>query len=71
MAAGRTYANPRNTAAGALRQLDPRVTAHASDLAALLRHCRAAGGATADAMETLLRLEMLGFPVAREVQPAL
>jgi DNA ligase (NAD+) len=66
-AEGRSYANPRNTAAGALRQLDPRVTATRPitmlcyDIVAPLEEL------PPTQWKALARLEALGFPVARDV----
>jgi DNA ligase (NAD+) len=66
-AEGRTYANPRNTAAGALRQLDPRVTATRP----IRLLCYDIVGPPEELpptqWEALARLKVLGFPVAREV----
>jgi DNA ligase (NAD+) len=67
MAAGRAYANPRNTAAGALRQLDPRVTATRPISLLCYGIVAPPEERPPTQWETLLRLEMLGFPVAREV----
>ncbi|HKZ90564.1 MAG TPA: NAD-dependent DNA ligase LigA [Candidatus Limnocylindrales bacterium] len=57
------YANPRNSGAGSLRQIDPRVTA-SRNLSAwfyiLLEDGGAAGVTQSEALE---RLERLGFPV--------
>ena len=66
-AAGRFYANPRNTAAGALRQLDPRVTA-TRPIALLCYEIVAPPEEIPPTQwEALARLAELGFPVAQEV----
>lgn len=66
-AEGRTYANPRNTAAGALRQLDPRVTA-TRPISLLCYDVIAPPEAVpASQWQTLAQLEQWGFPVARDV----
>ncbi len=66
-AQGRTYANPRNTAAGALRQLDPRVTA-TRPISLLCYDIVAPPQALPDTQwQALAQLETLGFPVARQV----
>ncbi len=66
-AEGRTYANPRNTAAGALRQLDPRVTA-TRPITLLCYHIVAPPEEVPPTQwEALARLQVLGFPVARRV----
>jgi len=64
---GRAYANPRNTAAGALRQLDPRVTT--TRPISLLCYSIVAPPEEMPPMqsEALARLDALGFPVARNV----
>jgi len=61
----KTYVNPRNTAAGALRQLDPAVTA--SRPLTLLTYAIVAGeGALPTTQwETLKYLRALGFPVSK------
>ncbi len=60
----KTYLNPRNTAAGSLRQLDPALTA-SRPLTLLVYNIVAADGATpATQWETLEVLRRLGFPVS-------
>jgi DNA ligase (NAD+) len=56
-----TYANPRNTAAGSLRQLDPRVTAERG-LSTFIYAMDPAGTATSQS-QVLERLQELGFRV--------
>ncbi|MEA2683940.1 MAG: ligase [Chloroflexota bacterium] len=56
-----TYANPRNTAAGSLRQLDPRVTAERG-LSTFIYAMDPAGTATSQS-QVLERLKELGFRV--------
>ncbi len=58
-----TFANPRNAAAGSLRQLDPRVTASRSLDAFLYGIGRVEGVAVTGHMEGLNRLRELGFKV--------
>lgn len=59
----RTYVNPRNTAAGALRQLDSSITA-SRPLTLLIYQIVATDGDTpATQVETLEYLSALGFPV--------
>ena len=59
----RTYLNPRNTAAGSLRQLDPRLAA-SRPLTLLTYAVVDAEGVSLDTQwGTLLYLEALGFPV--------
>ena len=62
---GNTFVNPRNTAAGALRNLDPKVTA-SRPLDVLVYHIVLLQGADAPATQwdTLHFLRDLGFPVA-------
>lgn len=66
-AEGRNYANPRNTAAGALRQLDPRVTATRPISLFCYRIVGPPEAIPPTQWETLARLEQLGFPVAGDV----
>ncbi len=63
----RIYANPRNTAAGALRQLDPRITASRPLDLVCYSIVEAEGLEVTTQWETLAVLRALGFPVAREV----
>ncbi|MGH8162085.1 MAG: NAD-dependent DNA ligase LigA, partial [Gammaproteobacteria bacterium] len=63
----RTFVNPRNAAAGSLRQLDPKVTARRP----LAFYAYSVGGGEEDLKverqsELLDRLERLGLPVCRE-----
>ncbi len=61
----RTYQNPRNTASGALRQLDSRLTAE-RPISLLCYQIVAAEGVTLHTQwETLDYLRTLGFPVAQ------
>lgn len=64
---GRTYANPRNTAAGALRQLDPRVTDTRPISLLCYRIVAPPEERPPTLWEGLARLEALGFPIARDV----
>lgn len=62
---GKTYLNPRNTAAGSLRQLDPRITAQRPLkllVYAIVAHQN--GEIPTSQWETLEYLRALGFPVA-------
>ena len=63
----RPYLNPRNTAAGSLRQLDPALTAIRP--LTLLAYCIVDGRAESPhtQWETLQYLRDLGFPVSRDV----
>ncbi len=62
------YANPRNTAAGALRNLDPRVTA--TRPMTLYTYAVVVGPPQRTHWETLAYLRDLGFPVNRDSQYA-
>jgi DNA ligase (NAD+) len=64
---GRSYANPRNTAAGALRQLDPRVTATRPITLLCYQIVAPPAESMSTQWEALSRLEALGFPVAQDV----
>jgi DNA ligase (NAD+) len=66
-AAGRTYANPRNTAAGALRQLDPRVTATRPISLLCYGIVAPPEEVPTTQWQALAKLAALGFPVARNV----
>ena len=61
-----TYANPRNTAAGSLRQLDPRVTAE-RNLSTFIYAMDPAGTARSQSL-VLERLQELGFRVNRNYE---
>ncbi len=65
----KTFANPRNAAAGSLRQLDPRITANRP----LSWYCYAVGvvegGQLADTHSAMMQqLKQYGFPVCAEAQ---
>lgn len=64
----RTYLNPRNTAAGSLRQLDPTVTASRPLVMYTYQILSARGGIPQTQWETLEYLKAMGFPVSAEVQ---
>ena len=59
---GKTYQNPRNTAAGSLRQLDSRLVADKP--LAILAYAIVSGNPVASQWETLKYLKDLGFPVS-------
>ena len=62
----KTFANPRNAAAGSLRQLDPQVTASRPLTFFAYGTDAAAGGGYTRHSETLDALREWGFPVSRE-----
>jgi DNA ligase (NAD+) len=62
----RTFANPRNAAAGSLRQLDPKVTA--SRPIGLFAYAIVDGDDVATELEALQRLRRWGFPIAPDVR---
>jgi DNA ligase (NAD+) len=63
----RTYVNPRNTAAGSLRQLDPSLTAERPIRMLCYAIVDGEGELPARQSEVLDYLKALGFPVAEEV----
>jgi DNA ligase (NAD+) len=69
-AGGKTFANPRNAAAGSLRQLDSRITANRP----LEFCCYGIGQVTSDIADThignLKQLKAWGMPVSRELKLA-
>ncbi len=65
----KTYLNPRNTAAGSLRQLDPSLTAQRPITLLVYQIVYAEGGSVpATQWETLAWLRALGFPVTDAAQ---
>lgn len=63
----RTFVNPRNTAAGSLRQLDPALTASRPISLLCYAIVDSDGEVPVTQWETLGYLRQLGFPVAREI----
>ncbi len=61
------FANPRNAAAGSLRQLDPRITAQRPLFLYAYSIVTADGPVPATQWETLHYLKALGFPIAEDV----
>lgn len=64
----RAYANPRNFAAGSLRQLDPRITATRPLRLWLYQIVDLQGAAVGSQWEALQYLRDLGFPVERRIR---
>jgi DNA ligase (NAD+) len=64
----KTYLNPRNTAAGSLRQLDPNLTATRPLRLLTYAIVDSAGEIPQTQWETLAYLRSLGFPVTSEAQ---
>ncbi|GAB4505724.1 MAG: NAD-dependent DNA ligase LigA [Anaerolineales bacterium] len=65
----KTYLNPRNTAAGSLRQLDPHLTAQRPVTLLVYQIVHAEGGKVPSSQwETLAYLRALGFPVTDVAQ---
>ncbi len=62
-----TFANPRNAAAGSLRQLDPRITQARPLFLYAYQIVTADGPIPATQWETLQYLKTLGFPIAEAV----
>ncbi|MBI3734731.1 MAG: NAD-dependent DNA ligase LigA, partial [Chloroflexi bacterium] len=60
---GKTYANPRNTAAGAVRQLDPRITASRPLRLFAYNVVAIEGASLASQWQALEYLKAMGFPV--------
>ena len=66
-AGDRLFANPRNAAAGSLRQLDPRITASRPISLLCYSIVEASGDVPATQWERLQFLKALGFPVSARV----
>jgi DNA ligase (NAD+) len=64
----RPFANPRNAAAGSLRQLDPRATAQRPLAVFCYAIVDAVGASFETQWEVLAYLRRMGFPVSHEVQ---
>lgn len=64
----RTYVNPRNTAAGTLRQLDPTLTARRPVKLLCYAVVESSGTSPTTQWETLSYLRELGFPVAEQAR---
>lgn len=63
----KTFANPRNAAAGSLRQLDPRITARRPLAVYCYAIVNAEGISFKTQWESLQYLKMLGFPVTDQI----
>jgi DNA ligase (NAD+) len=63
----RTFVNPRNTASGALRQLDPKLTAARPISLLCYAIVEAQGLPTTSQWDILQSLSELGFPIAKKV----
>jgi DNA ligase (NAD+) len=63
----KVFANPRNAAAGSLRQLDPRITATRPITLLCYAIVEAEGAVPTTQWETLNYLKALGFPVSRHI----
>ncbi|HEY61074.1 MAG TPA: NAD-dependent DNA ligase LigA [Anaerolineae bacterium] len=64
----RTYVNPRNTAAGALRQLDPSLTAQIPLMIMIYQIITGEGDLPKTQVETIRFLRALGFPTPESKQ---
>lgn len=64
----KTYLNPRNTAAGSLRQLDPTLTASRPLTILVYQIVHASGPIPFTQWETLEYLQSLGFPISNSVR---
>ncbi len=64
----RPFANPRNAAAGSLRQLDPRITAQRPLSVFCYAVVEAEGVSLPTQWESLSYLQEMGFPVSREIR---
>ena len=65
------YANPRNSGAGSLRQIDPAVTAEPPAVVVVLPAGRGRDGRSRASRRALERLAALGFPVNPDREPGL